>query len=234
MRHPHLLEQLHILANLVVVFGLGTAELKVDDMRLAPVSHHTVGTTLEDGSVGIQTENGALVEQRPIIREPITYTSVFKSFVQHFGKLVARHFIVVKHALLLQLQQGSVDVGGGADGAENLVQHTTHLDIAELLRAVVIALDEVATAVALAELRLDVEGFQMNVLRRGGLQENVGGGLCGGSCWGVSRGTADSGNANRSGGAIGKHHFCPFVSIARERAARQLFDQYGQYTLDKC
>jgi DNA-binding transcriptional LysR family regulator len=77
----HLLEQLHILANLVVIFGLGTAELKVDDMRLAPVSHHTVGTTLEDGSVGIQTENGALVEQRPIVREPITYTSVFKSFV---------------------------------------------------------------------------------------------------------------------------------------------------------
>ena len=52
------------------------------------------------------------------------------------------------------------------------MEHTAHLDVAELLLFVV-SFNKFATFVALAELCLALEGLQLNLYRRDGLEENV-------------------------------------------------------------
>ena len=55
MRHTHLAQQRHIFANLLQVFGLGSAELKVYHMGLLAISHHTVGASFFNVPLCIQT-----------------------------------------------------------------------------------------------------------------------------------------------------------------------------------
>ena len=146
----------HVLTNLFVVFGLWTAELEVDNCPLVAVGHDAVGAALHDVAI-FDAEDGTLVEECPAGREPVGHLRVLQPLAQQSGNAVECQFVVVDDALLLQLVQGVVDVGCGADGGEYAVQNAANLDIVVAGVLVVVA-DEVAALVALAELGLQGVG----------------------------------------------------------------------------
>ena len=147
--------------NLCYIFRMWFAKLEIDNMRLVSVRHHTVWTTFHEIAIVVQSQDAALVEQLPLWREPVGYSRRLQSFAQQTGNFFAREFVVVKDAFALQLTQNNVDVGSGTDAAEHLVEHATHLDVAEFT-SFVVTLHKVATAIALTELdggskRLDAD-----------------------------------------------------------------------------
>ena len=73
---------------------------------------------------------------------------------------------------MLHLHESLWNVCRGADGGENLVEHRAELDVAEFL-LLVIAIHEIATAVALSELGLDIEALHLDGLGSNGLEEYV-------------------------------------------------------------
>ena len=62
----HVGEEIHILADLVVILWFGGTELEVDDDPLVTVGHYTVRTMLAHLTV-FKRENRALVKERPMI-----------------------------------------------------------------------------------------------------------------------------------------------------------------------
>ena len=100
---------------------------------------------------------------------------MFKSFPEHAGDALGRDLLVVEHALELKSLQGIGDIVDGADGGEYLVEDATRLDVLVALTAVlVVALNELLAAVALAELDLVAEGAYRDGQGFGGLEEGIG------------------------------------------------------------
>ena len=58
---------MHILADLIVIFGMGSTELEVDDMRLRAVGDDAVRTTLNQLAMLVESENTALVKKLPTV-----------------------------------------------------------------------------------------------------------------------------------------------------------------------
>ena len=59
----HVGEKAHVLTHLVVILGLGGAELEVDDNPSIAVGHHTIGAVLADLAVLVlQTIGGRVVD----------------------------------------------------------------------------------------------------------------------------------------------------------------------------
>ena len=58
MRHSHLSEQVHVFAHLVVIAGMFTTELEVNDNSLFTVGHYTVRSPF----YGIGSQYGTLVK----------------------------------------------------------------------------------------------------------------------------------------------------------------------------
>ena len=61
MRKTHIGEQLHILANLVVILRLGLAEFEVYNVGFVSVGHDAVRATLFDSSV-LKSNDATLVK----------------------------------------------------------------------------------------------------------------------------------------------------------------------------
>ena len=66
MRHAHVLEQLHILLHLLLVFWTGMAELEVDDMGLLAIGNHSVGASLYHVLLVVGEDDFAFVEYIPL------------------------------------------------------------------------------------------------------------------------------------------------------------------------
>lgn len=64
MPMPHSPQKLHILAYLLMVPGIGTSELEIDDNPVGAVGHHAVGTPFDNLAVN-HAEYRALVEEAP-------------------------------------------------------------------------------------------------------------------------------------------------------------------------
>ena len=97
-----------------MVFGLGRAELEVDDDPLLSVGHHTVGTTFGDVAVFI-SQDGTLVEKRPAVGEPTCHLRMGQPLAEHVRDLVEGVVVVVEDAVQFQLAEGGINVGRGAD-----------------------------------------------------------------------------------------------------------------------
>jgi hypothetical protein len=99
---------------------------------------------------------------------------MFKSFLDHRSDALGGDMFVVEHALELESLEGIGDVRGGADGGEDLVEHTTRLDVLTALQSLlIVALNELAAAVALLEIHLTREGAHSDGDGRGGLEERI-------------------------------------------------------------
>ena len=100
---------------------------------------------------------------------------MFKSFLEHAGDALGRDLLVVEDALELESLEGIGDIVDGAYGGEYLVEDATCLDVLVALTAIlVVALNELLAAVALAELDLVAEGAHGDGQGLGGLEEGVG------------------------------------------------------------
>ena len=166
---------MHVRPHLVVVLGLGRTELEIDDDPFVTVRHHTVRTVLPDLPI-FYGEDGTLVEERPPWGEPVGHLRVTETLAEHPGDLVGRDMIVVDDTLELELTEGIVDIGGGTDGGEYLMEHTASLDIVAVLFVIlVLASHEVTAAVALSEDDLTLLMAEIDGERLRGLEEGVGG-----------------------------------------------------------
>ena len=59
-------EQLHVLVHLVVILGMRSSELEVDDDPLVAIGHHAIRAALVQLTV-FDRENGALIEECPTV-----------------------------------------------------------------------------------------------------------------------------------------------------------------------
>ena len=77
MRMPHIGQQLHIFAYLIVIFFLGTAELEVDNNPFLTVGHHAVWASLYDGII-LYRKDRTLIEVDEIrSRISIVFIGIF-------------------------------------------------------------------------------------------------------------------------------------------------------------
>ena len=99
---------------------------------------------------------------------------MFESFLKHLLDALCGDIFIVEHTFELQSLEGIGDVSGCANGGEYLVEDATRLDVlTALLGILIVALDEVAAAVALLEIDLAGEGAHSHVDGLGGLEEGV-------------------------------------------------------------
>ena len=235
-----MVEQLHVLAHLLVILGSLASELEIDHNGLVAVGHHAVGASLgHAASLGVEGKDGTLVEELPAPwLEPFGHAATGQSLAQQLQQLVARgqrggifvgFVTVAQHAVLLHLPQHVVHVVGTVDVREYVVQQTARLYVGGAPLALVVGVvgigqTELSALVALSEVDLRGEHADVHLDGKALLQEGVSllahlRALRGFAC---DRATV----AEDDGMAL--------VVIAGECCSRQLWLYLRQHLLDEC
>ena len=170
----HALEGRHVASYLCFIFSIGLAELEVDDDELLAIGDDAVWPMLDNLLFyGVVFEDGTLVEHLPTSGEPVGHLGTMQALVDHVDKFLACEFVAIKNTLFLQTGDGGRNIVGGTNAREKIVQDVTQVEVHLLPFFLVVALDEVATLVALLEGCLHGEAFEIQLDGQGRLQEDV-------------------------------------------------------------
>ena len=95
----HLAYELHVVEYLIGIFGMGCAELKVDNDGYVAIGHHSVGTIfLHFVGDGVGNEDGALVEERPALLKPLSDERRLHRLTYLLADCVGGEIVIVEYA----------------------------------------------------------------------------------------------------------------------------------------